>query len=642
MALSKEQQEFLNEQAAAQNLDFSDRARLSAQGASFNLSDEVLARIRSMGGSGTYKDYLADERSELESARSKSGSLKYEIGGAMVPALLAAPFTGGTSIPLTAARLATLGGTQALASGLGAREGNLKERFAERPGSLTAETGLGTIFGAAAPKIMKLGGQAIDAVATPVKSMIRALTDQPSEAVETEIRRLAQSAYPDDPPDLAYQKVVERIKRGDIFPDISGQTAIDTRAVTSAAGPGGAVIRDVIEDRADKFPTRARESLQADLVPENQQGNIVRVMNETTAELKKAESAAYKKIFTDVDLPPSAELNRAVLDLTKMGKSNLKELEQLIAARRLPPLFKKNDEGVFELTRNVSLEDGEVLRRALQDSVDSAFGTKQRGNLGQALKEIELDLRSILDDLSPDLKTTRANWAQIQKVKNTFDDSRKIFGKSAEDAEIYIEDIIAAGDIEAIAAMRAGAGAALKAKATGTSPNAVLRNLDNLDRKERMILEKLYPGDSAEEIFNKIARAAQATRTKNVVLGGSQTAPTQAAERRLGTGIAEEVIEEGINVATGAHVIRPIIRLASKILNRGGNRLNQEQLEQVARIIVTEDPEIMEKALNNPEFQKILIKKVQQTGNLVQRAVGGASAYEAGEGTRRLLDDPNR
>ena len=50
----------------------------------------------------------------------------------------------------------------------------------------------------------------------------------------------------------------------------------------------------------------------------------------------------------------------------------------------------------------------------------------------------------------------------------------------------------------------------------------------------------------------------------------------------------------------------------------------------------------MEKALNNPESQKILIEKVQQIGNLVQRAVGGASAYEAGEGTRRLLDDPNR
>ena len=559
----------------------------------------------------------------------------------MVPALAAAPFTGGTSIPLTAARLATLGGSQSLASGLGAREGNLKERFAERPGSLTAETGLGTIFGAAAPKIMKLGGQAIDAVATPVKSMIRALTDQPSEAVETEIRRLAQSAYPDDPPDLAYQKVVERIKQGDIFPDISGQTAIDTRAVTSAAGPGGAVIRNVIEDRADKFPPRARESLQTDLVPKPP-SNLVRAMNETTDELKAAASKEYNKIFTDVDLPPSEALNSAALDLTKMDKSTLNELEELIAARKLPPLFKKNNEGVFELTRNVSLEDGEVLRRALQDSVDSAFGTKQRGNLGQALKEVELDLRSILDDLSPDLKTTRAKYHQITSVQDTFEESRKIFGKTAEDAEIYIEDMIIEGNLEKIAAMRAGAASGLKIKSTSTSPNAVLRNLNNLDRKERMILEKLYPGDSAKEIFNKIARAVQAIETKNVVIGGSQTAATQAAEKRLGTGIAEEVIEEGINVATGASVIRPIIRLASKILNRGGNKLNQEQLEQVARIIVTEDPEIMEKALNNPESQKILIEKVQQIGNLVQRAVGGASAYEAGEGTRRLLDDPNR
>ena len=642
MALSKAQQEFINAQAAAQNLDFSDRARLAAQGASLNLSDEGFARIRSMGGSGTYEDYLADERFQLESARNKPGSLKYEIGGAMVPALASAPFTGGTSIPLTATRLATLGGSQSLASGLGAREGNLKERFAERPESLAAETGLGAIFGAAGPKIMKLGGQVINAAATPFKSMIRALTDQPSEAVETEIRRLAQSAYPDDPPDLAYQKVVERIKQGDIFPDISGQTAIDTRAVTSAAGPGGAVIRNVIEDRADKFSPQSRESLQTDLVPENPQGNIVRAMNETTDELKAAASKEYDDVFDAANIPPSAKLNRAVLDLAKFDDAALTRLNKLIKKRKLPPLFKKNDEGVIELTRNVSLEEGEIVRRSLKDAADVNYRAGE-GALGELDSIAEKEIRSILDDdLSPKLKTTRAKWKQIQSVKDTYDESRKIFGKTAEDAEIYIEDMIIEGNLEKIAAMRAGAASALKAKTTGTSPNAVLRNLDNLDRKERIILEKLYPGDSAKEIFNKIARAVQAIETKNVVIGGSQTAATQAAEKRLGTGIAEEVIEEGINVATGASVIRPIIRLASKILNRGGNKLNQEQLEQVARIIVTEDPEIMEKALNNPESQKILIEKVQQIGNLVQRAVGGASAYEAGEGTRRLLDDPNR
>jgi hypothetical protein len=621
-----------------QNLDFGDRVRLGMQGASLNTSDEIGALARSVFGSGTYKDYLADERSELESARSKPGSLKYEIGGAFVPALAAAPFTGGTSIPLNLVRATTLAGAEGLAAGLGAREGDILERFGDRPISLGAETVASALMGPVAGKLMEGGQKLFSAVATPAKAMTRALMGRPAEAVETEVRRIASTVYPNLPPEVGFAKIVEEIRQGKIFPDLSEGAAVHTAGLVGTSSKGGEVIRDVVEDRADKFPSQARKSLQEDLVPENPQGNIVRVMNETTDELKKAEGAAYKRIFTDVDLPPSTELNRAVLNLTKMGKSNLNELEELIAARRLPPLFKKNDQGVLELTRNVSLEDGEILRRALQDSADSAFGPKKRGNLGQAIKEVELDLRSILDDLSPDLKTTRANWAQISKVKNTFDESRKIFGKTAEDAEIYIEDIIIAGNVEAIEAMRAGAASGLKAKFTGTSTNTVLRNLDNLDRKERIILEKLYPGDSAEEIFKKISRAVQATKTKGAVTGGSPTAHRLGAQAQQGEAAAEAL---GDAVALGAgDYLRPAVKFVQGVLR--GSKLTPKQLEKVARIIITEDPEIMEKALLNPGIQQELVNKIQRYAGLIPRAASSAAAYQTEEKTRRLLDDPNR
>ena len=165
--------------------------------------------------------------------------------------------------------------------------------------------------------------------------MTRALMGRPAEAVETEVRRIASTVYPNLPPEVGFAKIVEEIRQGKIFPDLSEGAAVHTAGLVGTSSKGGEVIRDVVEDRADKFPSQARKSLQEDLVPENPQGNIVRVMNETTDELKKAEGAAYKRIFTDVDLPPSTELNRAVLNLTKMGKSNLNELEELIAARRL-------------------------------------------------------------------------------------------------------------------------------------------------------------------------------------------------------------------------------------------------------------------------------------------------------------------
>jgi hypothetical protein len=626
---------------ADQDLNWGDRARLGLQGASFNLSDEALAKFQSLfPGRGTYEENVAEQRRKIESARSKPGSFKYELGGAMVPALLAAPFTGGASVPLTAARLGTLGGTQALTAGLGAREGSLEERFTESPLTLAAETGAGALLGATAPAAIPLIKSAVSSAVTPVKAMVRALTGQPPKIVEAEVRRIAASIYPELSPIEGARRIVKEIEAGAILPDLSRQAAIDTRAIVSSAGRGGAAIEETIEARGKRLPQEARESLQTDLVPENPQGNIVRAMNETTDELKAAESAAYNRIFADVDLPPSGALNSAALDLAKISKSKIRKLEELLAEEKLRPLFKINDEGVYELTRNVSLKDAEILRRGLQDSVDSAIRAGDN-NLARARKNTELGLREIIDDLSPDLKTTRANWSQISKVKKTFDDSRKIFGKTAEDAEIYIEDIIADGNTEIIAAMRAGAASGLKAKTSATSPNAVLRNLNNADRKERMILEKLYPGDSAEEIFKKINRAAKATETKNIVLHGSQTAPTTGAQARIGTGAAE-MVSDAVNVATTGNFLQPIVRFASNVLSRDGKKLTQEQLEQVARIIITEDPNIMQKALSDPIIQEALIRKIQQTGNLLQRSVAGASGYGAGEGTRRLFDDPNR
>jgi hypothetical protein len=66
-----------------------------------NFSDEFFAMVRSAVGDETYEEAVKDEREKLKKAQDKPGSLKYEIGGAMAPALALAPFTGGSSIPAT-------------------------------------------------------------------------------------------------------------------------------------------------------------------------------------------------------------------------------------------------------------------------------------------------------------------------------------------------------------------------------------------------------------------------------------------------------------------------------------------------------------------------------------------------------------
>ena len=92
-------------------LTMSDRAKLAATGLLFNFADEAIAGIKALSPNITYQDALAGEREQIKAAQAKDGSLKYEIGGALIPAvagLVAAPFTGGTSAAATAPTWARL------------------------------------------------------------------------------------------------------------------------------------------------------------------------------------------------------------------------------------------------------------------------------------------------------------------------------------------------------------------------------------------------------------------------------------------------------------------------------------------------------------------------------------------------------
>ena len=136
-------------------LTASDKIRLIAQGALLNYSDEAIAGIKSLLSDKSYDEIVQLERNILAQAREKDGSLKYEFGGAMAPALLALPFTGGTSVPLTMGRVAVMSGGQGLVASLGAQDETIE------PLEVAVETGISTVAG---PLFAKLG-QGISGIA---------------------------------------------------------------------------------------------------------------------------------------------------------------------------------------------------------------------------------------------------------------------------------------------------------------------------------------------------------------------------------------------------------------------------------------------------------------------------------------------
>jgi len=203
--------ELLDTQIALQGLTFSDRARLLAQGALMNFSDEFFAMVRSALGGETYEEALGEEREALKKAQEKEGSLKYEIIGATAPALALAPFTAGTSIPATVGRYAigtggklmTQGAIQGGTSALGRQEGDTD----------FVDVGLSTAGGAVAnPLLQKVGGKLVEGIGKISEPIIRRIKGQLAKPVEDELARIANaSGYTTD-------EIIEQIASGKTIP----------------------------------------------------------------------------------------------------------------------------------------------------------------------------------------------------------------------------------------------------------------------------------------------------------------------------------------------------------------------------------------------------------------------------------------
>ena len=127
------------------------RARAAAQGLTFGAADEIEARARSITTGRPYEEVLAEIRGGLEAYRQDQpiSSMGYEMGGAALPALLAAPFTGGTSVPLTLGRMLGIGAMQGGAYAFGTGEGGVGERLSRVPGGAVGGAVGGAIGGAA-------------------------------------------------------------------------------------------------------------------------------------------------------------------------------------------------------------------------------------------------------------------------------------------------------------------------------------------------------------------------------------------------------------------------------------------------------------------------------------------------------------
>jgi len=607
-------------------MDFVTRARLLAQGATLGFADELIARARSLSPNVTYDEAVADERSALEKSREQFPvqSIAYEVGGAFVPGLIAAPFTGGTSLLPSIGRATALTTTRVAPSLLRAAAVGAGESAVYAVGSgdgeatssdIAKDATIGLIANPAAQKAFQLA-------AVTLKSLVRPFfKGKRATAVENEIMRIVESTG--EP----VESIIDRVRNGEIIADMSPVVATELRAIYAKGGKGAQAISDKLIDRSGRLRDETIENIQSDLAPMAPKGNVQMAISKKAKELEKAESNAYQEIF-DNSLPMGSNSVTAVSSTIRDALQDFPQLRSMVngilKAKRLPPVFSVKEKQV-ELIRQLDLETVEVVRRALKDRVSKSFNSGD-GTLGSALDTREKELRKFIDEYSPELAATRAKWSAIQSAKDGFDKGKKILGKSADDAEEYFEEI--SSNPEVLEAFRAGVASAIRKKGGQGSRQGLIMKLDDIRSGERAILEKIYPGETLDDIVKRINNSRQAFTTEGKVLQGSQTTFTDEAITRQGaSGAAGDIID--IITAGVVGKTKAAIRLVKRGMGKQADLLSEDELEQVSQMLIEENADVIEAALKGRISSEALAERLSIWTNRVASGIGSASTVGA-------------
>ena len=650
------------EEIDEEGLTVTEKAKLVAQGLLFNFSDEAIAGAKSVFGDKTYDEYVTEERKGLELSREKAPleSLGYEMAGAVLPAVAAAPFTAGTSIPAILGRIALTGtGKTALKmAGYGAAQGTLASVGSQDEvgfGNTLLAASTSAAVSPALQKTFQFFGTGIKKLA--VDPILQKLQGASGKKVEDEIIRVVGDSG------LTSEAVITMVKNGKIIPEMSAQANETVRVIVNQMSPATPIIEKALQDRKGEFIKDVFNNLQKDLAP-NVQGdvtakttNIFKSFVDNTDKLKQQKWESYQEIWKNQggkyvsNATPDAKtyenIGSGIIDIVGKSQSNGKLINEFFDVKGLPPILKMNKKGAWELTRTPTLYEGEKVKQAFMNA-------SKRLEAGPAVKEqfirLEKNIKNIIDENSPELKNVRKNWAEVESSVKQFDFGRKLLSPKTdpEEFQMYFTKLMASGSKLEIDALRQGVAQNLKKRlgqTVGRRSSTITALADDpleLDivQNERKILEILYEGmptEKLEGLLKNVELASGAIKAVAKVIGGSQTGKAVGGEKRIGK------VNFGINMFRFLNSYGSDIDAGRSLFSAlGGNssKLSDEQMTKVAQILISEDPDLVAKALNDQTARNLVIEKLNKITGAMGLEVGlsKGSAILSEKATSEVID----
>lgn len=593
----------------------SQKFRTAMQGVTYNFADEIEAAVRSVLpeslGGGEYEQIRNELRQKLSAYKEANPgeALTYEVAGALVPAIgmMAVPGLQGGG----AARLAAIAGTEGLGSYLGEVE-KLSD-FSKKDAALA--TGISAVGGPLAQKGLSATGAAGSQF---IKFVRGQFGDTPATAVQAELRRLAEATG------QTVDEVIQDVVDGKLMAENKTLQA-SVRALRSKGGGAAREITEQVPARRQATRADAVQGMQEGLAPD-MPGNVIAAMKATDEELGRLETKAYEAVFGRIP-NVNTEIAKDIESILGRFPDVRRAITSIYNKRNIVPLW---DEERNILRRVPSLRDAEIVRRLLDDEANVLFKAGS-GEEGKTTADVARNLRKMLDETYPGVRAVRANAAVRREMRDQFDVGRKSLNMNADEVDVIFEQAKGKGDA-AVRAFRAGVMDAIRNRSR-RSPG-LMGNLADPDRQAGAVLRVVFPDEGIDEIQRRLQVAEGSQDLYNKVFQNSMTAPEQAARSLMGTGnISAFELREMMSGNPGA-----LLSGLSKMIANAIPQMSDADRTSVARVLLSDDPQLVRDALtDNTQLDKLLAK-AQQIVNFS----GAAARTNVAQQTGGLLAEENR
>ena len=592
-----------------QNVE-SQKARTFAQGVSFGFSDEIEAAVRSIvPGSKSYDSIRDELRTQLSAYKEANPgeALTFELAGALVPSIAMMMVPGGQ-----VAGMGNLGRavtTSALESGLSAIGQSEAKTGKEFVGDVTKGTAAGTVIGTGVEltlgKFGQLGRKLID--------FTRAKFGGADTAVQKELLRLSESTG------KTVDEIIADVAEGRIIAD----NMTLGNAIKAMVNEGGVTRSEILSasgDRAARTREQAMGELRETMTPQQGDPNVIRARRQTQEQLKAEESAAYGQAFKSGQ-NVSAQVADEMLNILQTVPTSRQALKEIYEARNIVPLFREMDDGSIQFMRSPTLEDAEILRRNIKEQTGTRYRAGE-GTMGEVLGAKEKTLRSAIDVESPDLAAVRASFAQRASAQELFEIGQKRgLTMNVDELQVLVESL----SPEKLDALRAGMMDAInnRARRSGTT----IRDLANEDRQLGAALRVVLPKGPSQSVLQSVGRAAEAGEMNRFIQpqAGSPTQALMKESELRGAGVSAEDILRGSQFDPMA-----LIRIIKTAIP-SAQGMSDQQMTQVARVLFSENPKLVEAALKDKTKLSALLKKAETVAQALSGGVRIGAEQQAVE-----------